>query len=339
MTHPIPASSWIGASVATGIGVVAGIIGSWWALRRDRQRHAFTIPNNSPTSDDIASRLEQQLAQLRELDAARDKLDPASYATERATLVQHAANSMRIAEALRTTQNALAPTPHGHYQATMTPRQSNADDDHGNATPAIGFLRARPQLRGALWGGGIVGAAMFLYFTVQDAQHPRASSNAMPMPQAAADTGNGSNATTAGHPQEAESESITQLTQWLTDHPEDTDALAKLSHKLLRAMMLNEAGIVNERLLKLNPNHPEGKIHAAVLRASQGNGEQADALRDLTALVTADPTLHEAWFFRGMLSMQAGDMATMKESFEGYLKHAPPGPQRDRVRNMLEKAH
>ncbi len=39
-----------------------------------------------------------------------------------------------------------------------------------------------------------------------------------------------------------------------------------------------------------------------------------------------------------MLSMQAGNMDVMQESLQQYMRYAPEGPQKERVRAMLGRA-
>ncbi len=172
-------------------------------------------------------------------------------------------------------------------------------------------LRTSPQLRGFLWGVAFMALAFGLYTMVTHEQQPRA-----PMPTTAADD-------------------TELLKERLSKNPDDQEALAQLSHRLLRQMMIDEAQILNDRLLHLAPTHPEALAHKAMLRAA--HGERDAAVADLTALLKAHPTFAEGWMFRGMLGMQSGDTKLMRESFAEYVKYAPDGPQKERIRAMLSQ--
>ena len=175
-------------------------------------------------------------------------------------------------------------------------------------------LKIPPQLRGFVWGVAFMALACGLYTLVTREQHPRPA-----MPSAAAPN--------------ADDGELNALKDRLSNNPNDQDALAQLSHRLLRMMMIEEAATLNDRLLQLAPKNPEGLAHKAMLRAARG--ERDAAVADLTALLKNQPTFAEAWMFRGMLGMQSGNTALMRESFSEYVKYAPDGPQKERIKAML----
>jgi tetratricopeptide (TPR) repeat protein len=115
--------------------------------------------------------------------------------------------------------------------------------------------------------------------------------------------------------------------------PNNVAALVELGHLHLRVQDIQAAKIVTEQALALDPDNLEALTHAAVVKSGMGDSEGAFA--GLDAVVTKDSTFHEAWFFRGMLSMQAGKSEQMKESFEAYIKHAPESPRKERIKKML----
>ena len=106
-----------------------------------------------------------------------------------------------------------------------------------------------------------------------------------------------------------------------------------LAHALLREQFIAEAREVNDRALRLDPQALEGLVHQAVLRAAEGDA--AGGMADLDAFTGAHPAFSEAWFFRGMLAMQAADKPKVAESFRRFVETAPPGAQRDRVAQIL----
>ncbi len=175
----------------------------------------------------------------------------------------------------------------------------------------------RAQWIGAAWGGGVVGILALIISGLPSTKP------AQEMPQ--------------GHPpttQEQGDPEIPLLLETLKTNPSDTNALAKLSHKLLRAMQIQEAKAINDKLLSVDAKHIEGRIHAAVIQTA--SGEQALGITALDGLLKENPTAAEGWFFRGMLAMQNGDNAIMRTSFENFVKYAEEGPLKTRIAGMLQ---
>jgi Flp pilus assembly protein TadD len=76
-------------------------------------------------------------------------------------------------------------------------------------------------------------------------------------------------------------------------------------------------------------------VYEAVLMAAAGDIEGANSRLDR---ITGDnPKLPDAWLFRGMLAMQAGNTDRMRESFTQFIAVAPESPQRERIKVMLER--
>lgn len=319
MTPADLTTTWLGATVALTTGLGMGGVGAWLTTRR--RETAF---GNDENVADLEERLAHLIAQLRDLDEQATRLTPAAYAAQKSEFEARAAGVLRERERVTTRKKAGPPV---------------AARPASDVSPTIGFFAARPQLRGALWGGGSVGLAFLLYTLVVHEQQPRDAGAPMGMPGASAAPMAGM--APSGGPSGAAGEGagageITALTERLTEKPDDLSALLRLSHLLLRAQMLDEARVVNDRALRLEPQNPEGRVHAAVLRA--GGGDSAGAIEDLNAVLTTSPKLAEAWFFRGMLAMQSGDQKIMQESFTHFVEVAPEGPQRDRIRAMLTQS-
>ena len=91
--------------------------------------------------------------------------------------------------------------------------------------------------------------------------------------------------------------------------------------------------MVTERALQIQPDHIPTQINQAMVTA--GQGDASSALTQLEAILSRDPKSYDAWFFKGMLSMQSGDNDGMKASFEQYVALAPDGPKKDRIKRML----
>ena len=259
-------------------------------------------PATSDTVADLEERLAHLVAQLRDLDEQRGRLSPEAYSGQKAEFEGRAAATLRSLDEVRK----------GKVRGKA--RASEAVE----VTPAVQFLASRPQLRGALWGGGVVALGALLFTLVTQEQRPQA-----PMGGA---TG------AATNPDQAE---MKALYETLVQKPDDVAALTRMAHLLLKAQMHNEARVVNDRALQLDPQSVEARTHAAVLEAGGGNAVAGQA--GLDAVLKQDPTFAEAWFFKGMLGMQAGNNEVMRQSFQQFVRYAPPGPQRDRIRAMLER--
>jgi cytochrome c-type biogenesis protein CcmH/NrfG len=116
--------------------------------------------------------------------------------------------------------------------------------------------------------------------------------------------------------------------------PNNVDAVVRLTRRLLALQMLNEAAASNEHALKLDPKHPEARVHAAVLQSARGNTEEA--LRSLNGILQQHPTLAEGWFFRGMLGMMTNKPDLARESWTQYVAVAPDGPRKQRIQSFLD---
>ena len=132
----------------------------------------------------------------------------------------------------------------------------------------------------------------------------------------------------AGHGQE-----INALLSKLKENPEDIPSMNRLARILLRQQMFREAEIIGGRVLQLDAENIDAKVHSAMLTGAKGDAEAA--LAELTALVEKHPTHADAWFFRGMLGMHSQKSDIMKESFEKFVEHAPPSARKERIRGML----
>ncbi len=264
--------------------------------------------------DDLDERLGHLLAHLRDLDEQQHRLTPESYTSERSRIEAQAAALMRQRE-----------------RAEATPARQKKVEAPAAADPIIGFFGRHPEWKGALWGGGLVAILGFLYITVVAEQRPREPGGSL--------TGGGAPMMGGGAPamggggQASMDPEVQALLQRLREAPTDITALVRLGHVVLRAQMLEEARVLTERALQLDPDNLEARVHDAVVVASQ---DPARGKQKLEAVLQMDPKLAEAWLFRGMMAMQSGDQAVMRESFSQFVTHAPEGPQRDRIKAMLD---
>lgn len=296
-------------AVALGLAWGVLLVGLLW------RRGMAGSSTAAAQAQEARSELGAIVAALRELEERAAALDAGFYASERASLEARAATLMRRIEQ----QAFVAP-------AAAAPRvRAKAEVDPKRLSPLVRFFVLRPRLQGALWGMGIVLIAGFLGLTVQQSSKPRADDGGVGA------SGQGPMVGAL----EVSPEELETLRKRLNEDGNDVAALLRVAHLALRAQQFAEAQTFNDRALSVSPNALEGLVHQAVLAAKDGDGAAAEA--GLQAALKRDPGFVEAWFFRGMLSMQAGDMPRMQESFAQYLKLAEDGPQKERIRAMVAR--
>ena len=296
--------------VATLMGGIAFGLLLMLSLRRQGPADPSPRSAGTPTRDDVVEAYGRAIAQLRELTEDTGRTDADYTRAERSRVEAQAAALLGQLQAFDRLQAEEAPAA---GRRTGRP-----------ATSVPSFLHRHPKLVGGLWGAGLSALALFLFTTVRDGSTPR------PAPPMAAPA-----EAAAGGP-ELDRERFLALQQQLQQNPNDVPALLELSHMLLRVQMLEEAQVLNDRALSLDDHNLEALTHAAVLAASRGDHDGAQV--GLKAVLNKDPGFAEAWFFRGMLSMQKGDMPTMQESLRQFVRYAPEGAQKERVRAMLERS-
>lgn len=293
---------WLPALVTLGVSAVGGFLAAL-ALPKGPKRQRASGDNIG----DLEERLSHLVAQLRDLDEQLHRLSPDAYVAQKSEMEGRATETLRALEVARC--GGAASKRAQEVEAVAV-------------SPVVAFLASRPQLRGALWGGGVVALGVLLYGLVTEQQRPQAAMG-------------GVQAAPAGGAQAADEEEFRVLYERLQGKPDDLTALVRLSHLLLKSQMLDEAKVVNDRVLQLDPTNVEGRVHGAVLLA--GTGDRAGAQKGLDDVLKKDPTFAEAWFFRGMFGMQAGKQELMRQSFEQFVLYAPDGPQKERIRAMLQR--
>ncbi len=298
-------------------------VGVWIALAL--RRRAPVEPMRD-VLDDAEERVSRLLAHLRELALQQDRTDAETYAKERAELESRAAQAMRERDQLLEKRGSA---PQG--EPAEAPSSSSI----------VRFLQKRPALRGALWATGIfvVGGALF-YFVQRDQKPGAQGGMAQAMGDGAAPAqamGDGGLQQRVDMPPFITAEMPTDgevqgLIAELRQNPRDVGATVRLGHLLIAGRMFEEARILTDRALQLDPTNPEALAHAAALHSVQ---DRDGGLAQLDALVKKQPKLAEAWLFRGMIGLQTSNTALMQESFQKYLAVAPEGPEREHVRSIL----
>jgi tetratricopeptide (TPR) repeat protein len=127
--------------VAIGLGLVAGII----VVLLTRRESASDDFDSELT--DLEERKAHAVAQLRELEAQRDRIDPEAYAEQRAEHERIAVDTLKARDEL-------------------LKKRRRAE--------IRGFLRDQPVTRGLVWGGGILAALVVSWIIVSPDEIPPA---------------------------------------------------------------------------------------------------------------------------------------------------------------------
>lgn len=283
--------------VVLALGVVCGLWLSLW--HRGRALGTGSTDGADTQRRDAEERAVHMLEQLRDLELLRDRVAPEAYDSERRVVELAAASALR------------------------------RRDEHVADIPKSRPQRPLSQIPGFVWGAASATVVALLVTWVASDQKPRPLEAPTSAPAAA-----GPGASASMSAEGSQGSEMTELLRKLHAEPDNVELQVQVAHLLLRRQALREAQMVTDRTLELSPKHPEALVHRAVIRS--GNGDAQGALEDLGGILKEHPKLAEGWLFRGMIAMQSGASAVMKESFEQFVAHAPEGPQRDRIQTMLE---
>jgi hypothetical protein len=241
------------------------------------------------TRERLERRAELLLEQLRELDAEKHLHPADSFAAQRERLEAAAAETLRA----RDQQVPLEPAPSAPMAA------------------APGLLAGNPQLKGALWGGGLVLFFVTLGLVLGAEQKPREEAQGAPMAAPEAQAG-------------APTDELERLRVQLEAHPDDVPMLARAAHLFLKRQDVGKAEELTRMGLMLDPFHPETRVHAALVRSSKGD---VGAEQELGRLAEDYPQAQEALLFLGMVRLQRGEKRGALEAFQRYLAEAPRSEQ------------
>ena len=296
-------NEWLPAIVAIAIGLclAVGIILNLERRRRQGEELYSLV--------DLEERYNHAIALLRDLELYQERLEPGSYEEQRARL------ELEAAAAMRSRDKKLAEEDSARNQAGGGGQSSKEE----TTSETVGFMASHPQLQGFVWGLGVAVVVGGLYASVQKESRPRPpAQRARPM---------------AGPASGEANSKMAELLDTLQKEPTNVGAMVELARLLLRAQMLNEASLVTERALQFEPENLEALTYAAVIKSGRGDGE--GGFKGLEDVLVKDPTFHQAWFFKGMLSMQGGKTEQMKESFGKFIEFAPDSPRKERIKKML----
>ncbi|WP_257447680.1 tetratricopeptide repeat protein [Archangium lipolyticum] len=293
--NPQTPTNWLPGLIVLAVGFVAAAL---FLLTQRRKGGTAQEPARDGALEDLDRRYQSLIEQLKELAADKHTLAPERYEAERTRLEQEAVAALRARDEHQKKQGAK----------TSEPR---------TAPVSTGFLS--PQLKGALWGGGIVLFFGTLGYTLVSEQRTRGEDDAA---TGRVPPGMGANAQQQQPQEDAE---LTQAWERLKENPSDLEAAALLSHELIRRQMYEDAEKVTQRGLAVDPFNVELRVHQGVLRAVRG--DEAGAEKELLTLVDMYPDAQESLLFLGALAMKQGNKEKALEYFERFAVEVPANLQ------------
>ncbi|MEK7704982.1 MAG: tetratricopeptide repeat protein [Myxococcota bacterium] len=315
--------NWIPGMAAAFVGLVAGIAASLWLRVREQPQ-----PDLDMQREDLDERKSHLVAQLRELEQQRVRMDPNAYDKQRTRYEEQAVAVLRARADLGD-------------ETPIEPVIGDATSRTAATSPLVAYLRARPQLRGALWTGVVLGVAALLFFLVTTEQQVRSADGSL--------TGNNTPARPMGTTDASTAPSgmippmlqgaldgnvpMDELVRDMQAHPDDVKTLVAVAHELVRRERFETAAALTDRTLMLEPHHAEALIHKAVLEAASGDLDGAMARLD--AVLKTHPELLEGWIYRALVALQRGDRDAAADSLASYVRRAPDGAKKSQVQALL----
>ena len=281
---------WPGLIVLLG-GAVAALA---YFLIAQRRAPKVPSPGASAAVDDLEQRSARALEQLKELEAERHHYSEEQYAAEKARLERAAADALRLEDAAR----RKAPAPRGREAAT-----------------SAGFWGRNPRLKGALWGGGVVGFFLLVGWVLRREQAPRTEEGSM--------TGR---TPPGGAAPQAEDPVMAAAIKRLEANPDNVPVMNEVVHQLIRREAFQEATRYTDRAVGLDPFSVEARIHRSIVRAIT-TGDMPGTRTELEHLARTYPGTYEANLYAGAIAMKSGDKAAALHHFERYVAEAPKAEQ------------
>jgi tetratricopeptide (TPR) repeat protein len=283
-------TNWVPGLLVLAVGFITAAL----YLLMSRRKGAPTDARDG-VREDLERRYQGLIEQLKELKADQHNVSPEHYEAERTRLEQEAVAALRARDEHQR-QGPAAPT--------------------GSPAPvaaAASRSLISPQLQGALWGGGVVLFFGVLSYLIVSEQRPREDGEATgripPGMQA------------QQQPPPAGGDELAEAWERLKANPSDLETASLLSHELIRRQQFEQAALVTERGLAVDPFNVELRVHRGVLQATRGDMEGAE--KELARLVDTYPDAQEALLFLGALSMRKGDRPKALEHFERFAIEVP----------------
>ena len=116
----------------------------------------------------------------------------------------------------------------------------------------------------------------------------------------------------------------------------DVEALVELGHLYLSTQRFGEVAQVSMRALSLDSTNPGALTHLGMMLSAEGRND--GAMEAFNLALSRDADFPEALLYKGIISFQSRDFQTATDSWEHYLRVAPPEANVGRVEAMLGAA-
>ncbi|HEX8823042.1 MAG TPA: tetratricopeptide repeat protein [Archangium sp.] len=286
-----PTTNWLPGIIVLAVGFVTAAV----FLLLNRNKAAPAQDKRDGALEDLERRYQSLIEQLKELAAEKHTLAPERYQEERTRL------ELAAAAALRAKDEHL--------------KKGGVKEPSRPAPVATGFLS--PQLKGAVWGGGIVLFFGLLGYLLVSEQRPRGEDDTA---TGRVPPGMATNESPGADQQRMDPE-LAEAWERLRANPADLDTAAMLSHELIRQQMYEDAERITLRALAVDPFNVELRVHKGVLRAVRG--DESGAEQELMKLVDTYPDAQEALLFLGAVAVRQGNKAKALEHFERFAVEVP----------------
>lgn len=274
------------------------LAGSFAGAFLDRRPNEGALILAEGRREDLADSHATVIQQLRNLDAERDKLDPADYDAERANLLAVGAAALReLAEGRPADDAPAAPD----LTATLRELRAKHPAAFDAALEQLGVRTAgvSGEWRGAVYTLAAIAVGALLWSNAQDGSRARAPGGTM--------TGGDGAGMAEEAPPQAPDPQETALRNKLAQTPDDVDTWNQLTEHGLSRQNLQLAMEANSKAMELAPKHPDVRTYRAILQAFVGRRDEA--LQALQAVAADHPGHANAWVYQGLLQLETNPAA------------------------------
>jgi tetratricopeptide (TPR) repeat protein len=239
---------------------------------------------------------------------------------------EHAAGLLSDADhaALRASYEARA----GRVLAALDALPAPAEPGAAPPAPAPGPARSRARHPAAVAAGAatLVLFGLLLGLSVGRYTEPDpmvvAPGSRLPVPRSEAEPGTGGPA--------ASGEAARPIP------PETLAGMLRAARQALAEGQYAQAIAAYQAVLKRDPRNVDALTHLGLIVAIGGHRDEA--LATLERAIGIDAGYAPAHLYRGQLLLEGGDAAGAIRAWERFVALAPPGPERERGRSLIEEA-
>lgn len=304
--NPDQATNWLPGLLALAGGVAAALAYLFSSKR------AGSADAGSGTRDDLETRYQARLAELKDHTANKHLFPAEVWAKEHARLEQAAAAALRERDGQR----------HETLKAQAR-AEKLADVKAQAATPG-----RNPAFSGALLGGAVVGFFALLGYLLSSSTSERAPDGSM--------TGGAPAGVMQPPPGPPPRDTrLEALAARVQASPDDGEAVADLAVYLIRQQAFDEARPLVARAMMIDPFLPKARVGRAVMRAF--DGDPPGAATELEQLAARYPEAYDGHMFAGMLSLDLNDPRRALTNFDAFVASAPQADQPPMIRMVAQQ--